>query len=57
MRGEKACAKCHINANGEAILLGEEKDIKMLGKEVTYEPRERKLGILKQLYWIHSHYF
>lgn len=57
MRGKNVCAKCHINANGEAILLGKEEDLKMLGKEVTYEPRERKLGILKQMYRIHSHYF
>lgn len=28
------CTRCHINTNGEAILLGKEEDIKMLGKEV-----------------------
>lgn len=55
--GKKVCAKCHVNAYGKATSLGKEEDIKMLGKEVTSEPLERKLGIPKQMYWIHSHYF
>lgn len=53
-RGKKVCTECHINTNEEAILLGKEEDIKMLGKEVLYELLVRKLGILKQIYWILS---
>ena len=56
MGGRKSVPSATLMHMGKQLHWKEE-DIKMLGKEVTSEPLERKLGIPKQMYWIHSHYF